>query len=629
MSDSIIIETFQTQVSHNSTSAHALVDALTEIQKKRKSHQLDIEIVCQRSQGIVTTEELNKAYQDFEIPNNGEGISNDILVGLIRGSLDSVSKESINIIAQARNDIAINDLVAINDLATIEGSIEEPTFDIQQEDPIMDLYYAQTPVGLSNIGNTCYLNSILQYIYTIKELRETVMNMEMYEEKENEEGWKEKVIDSRIFTRQDVAEAKELVQELRNLFSNMESEKSRSVTPSIRLVELLLPTRNHILADSSVPPEGDWTLQQQDITEALVSLMACFNAAFQPIVDKKDGKPVGRISRVFLTRAFRKGVEENETGAQTEWNINEDFECIIVAPGEDTTIEELVDDYFGETETDAAVSNTSASSGESQAGSKRRRDIIVTELPPILQIQLNQTQFYREVQSSYKSNANVSIPKRLFMDQYLEANQEQNADRIKRLKMWKADRRECRRVLEKIKEKRKRPATSNSSNADSETSKESMEAAGEQTETASDLQYDKINTTEIVISENTTQSSVDAATAHSTDGSYLNKEEAEQLRKITELTARLRNEIADMDQAEYKIHAVFHHSGNIDFGHYWVYLLDDQSEQPRWLKYSDDLVSEVAQESDALDGSLDSTICYCVYKRSSADAVQTVWRMIT
>jgi ubiquitin carboxyl-terminal hydrolase 25/28 len=46
--------------------------------------------------------------------------------------------------------------------------------------PQMQPAGAMQPIGLQNIGNTCYLNSLLQYYYTVKVIREVVMNFDQY-----------------------------------------------------------------------------------------------------------------------------------------------------------------------------------------------------------------------------------------------------------------------------------------------------------------------------------------------------------------------------------------------------------------------------------------------------------------
>lgn len=43
------------------------------------------------------------------------------------------------------------------------------------------------PVGLNNIGNTCYFNSLLQYYYTLLPFRDTMIHIENYVEDENSE----------------------------------------------------------------------------------------------------------------------------------------------------------------------------------------------------------------------------------------------------------------------------------------------------------------------------------------------------------------------------------------------------------------------------------------------------------
>jgi ubiquitin carboxyl-terminal hydrolase 25/28 len=55
------------------------------------------------------------------------------------------------------------------------AKLDNPNADVQATRTTAD-----EPVGLENIGNTCYLNSLLQFYYTIKPLRDVVMNFEDY-----------------------------------------------------------------------------------------------------------------------------------------------------------------------------------------------------------------------------------------------------------------------------------------------------------------------------------------------------------------------------------------------------------------------------------------------------------------
>ncbi|KAG0368980.1 ubiquitin-specific protease ubp2 [Gamsiella multidivaricata] len=594
MSDNIVIDAFQTQVAHDVTVAHPLVDLLQEAQKQRKSEQLGIEIACQRSEGVVTTAELGKAYRDFEIPNNGEGINNDVLVGLIRGSLVPGSKESIRIISKARNDSSIYEL------------LEQPSMIVpQEEDPFLDIFYAQNPVGLSNIGNTCYLNSLLQYIYTIKEIRETVMEMEAHVENEDDNNWKEKAIDGRILNRRDVKEAKEIVvRELRRLFSSMRSSRARSVTPSDRLVELLLSTGKDGQTDSNVSRKPNQSFEQQDVSETMSILMYRLSTAFKPILSESEMKPVDRFNNMFYVKANRKAVETNEaTGVKETRLIPEDFSTLMLNVEEDMTMEELIDDYFdpGGPGLDTNHQDDPPNSGDSTT--QHDRDITVTDLPPILQVHLMRTQFNREEKISYKSNAIVSIPKRVFLDQYLESNQEGNADRIKRMKLLKKDRRQCRRALSNIKQKLKERASLGNTAPSIATPGGTPSAANEVASSANDTSYSPRESTAVA---NASLSNRQLDITDSTVDSALDMEEAV---KVMDISAKLQSEVADLNQTEYKIHAVFHHHGGAEYGHYWVYILDDQSDEPRWFKYSDDVVSEVgpAQESEVFNGDQGST----------------------
>ena len=97
------------------------------------------------------------------------------------------------------------------------------------------------PAGLQNIGNTCYLNSLLQYFFTIRELREVVLGFERYrDDSESGDAVPPKRVGGREVTRKEVERSKRFVQHLSSLFSQLIYMAEPAVRPELDLAYLAL-----------------------------------------------------------------------------------------------------------------------------------------------------------------------------------------------------------------------------------------------------------------------------------------------------------------------------------------------------------------------------------------------------
>jgi len=146
------------------------------------------------------------------------------------------------------------------------------------------------PRGLNQLGNTCYLNSLLQYFYTIKELRDAVAPLanssvkELEDEKYSDDDLKRHRVGGRLVTRREIFRSRKcrffhdfreqcyfdnasVVSQLANLFWKLEHSKEVSVTPTMDLAKLALVTSRD---EEDEEAEGRGTDSSNDTDATLV-----------------------------------------------------------------------------------------------------------------------------------------------------------------------------------------------------------------------------------------------------------------------------------------------------------------------------------------------------------------------
>ncbi|GMM33594.1 ubiquitin-specific protease [Saccharomycopsis crataegensis] len=120
------------------------------------------------------------------------------------------------------------------------------------------------PAGLNNIGNTCYLNSLLQFYFVIKPLRDQVLEFhKSYPSSYNAEiannaTFKNRRIGGRELSLKEVERSYQLTYQLRNLFNDMIYAKTRDIIPTKELAYLAFsPMIQEVEFESKILPEID------------------------------------------------------------------------------------------------------------------------------------------------------------------------------------------------------------------------------------------------------------------------------------------------------------------------------------------------------------------------------------
>lgn len=146
--------------------------------------------------------------------------------------------QALSLIAQEKNSSLLGSMV--------------PGFSAQ---PDRDL--SEWPVGLQNIGNTCYLNSLLQFYFSVRPFREMVLDFESFKMEFDVEDIAKKQVGSRKVHKQEVERSQRckpsppkfaiantdtllVLRELRTLFNDMITCPGSYVVPGQELARLTL-----------------------------------------------------------------------------------------------------------------------------------------------------------------------------------------------------------------------------------------------------------------------------------------------------------------------------------------------------------------------------------------------------
>ncbi|EQL34025.1 ubiquitin thiolesterase [Blastomyces dermatitidis ATCC 26199] len=120
------------------------------------------------------------------------------------------------------------------------------------------------PVGLQNIGNTCYLNSLLQFYFTVTPFRKMVIHFDDYKMPLDERSLDRKKIGSRKVSVVEIERSQKFLVELQSLFKKMITSPTSSVMPEQELARLTLISssneaaiRRKSLISSSRPSLGE------------------------------------------------------------------------------------------------------------------------------------------------------------------------------------------------------------------------------------------------------------------------------------------------------------------------------------------------------------------------------------
>ncbi|KAG9243004.1 ubiquitin C-terminal hydrolase-like protein [Calycina marina] len=350
-----------------------------------------------------------------------------------------------------------------------------------------------------------------------------------------------------------------------------------------------------------VPPrkkqadENLWAFgAQQDVTEVVGNVVFRLQCAIKPeSFEEGTGEQRDRIRDTFYgaNATYLQKAEALEKKVESWGNL-----IIYPSPAGPCDIYEALDVTFD-------MQTVEFKKGETEQYSS------ITQLPPVLQMHIQRTAYDVVKKQPWKNMNAVHFPEVLYMDRYMDTDDETLLQRRSDAWKWKAE----------LQTLQKRQATLK---ADKLTVEEALVATKKFVSSLQELESDGVE--DLDISPSLPDALDERIAKIRVETAYIESE-------ITTIKSRLRDQFADMRQYEYRLQTVFIHRGQSGSGHYWIYIYD--LEHSVWREYNDERVSEVHDTRQVFgkDGIADGTPYYLAYVRSTdcKNLVNAVVRDVT
>uniref|UniRef100_A0A8C7IEJ2 Ubiquitin carboxyl-terminal hydrolase 25 n=1 Tax=Oncorhynchus kisutch TaxID=8019 RepID=A0A8C7IEJ2_ONCKI len=475
------------------------------------------------------------------------------------------------------------------------------------------------PVGLKNVGNTCWFSAVIQSLFNLLEFQRLVLH---YSPPARVQDLPRNQKEHRNLP---------FMQELRNLFSLMVGSKRKYVDPSCAV---------EILKDAFKSSES----QQQDVSEFTHKLLDWLEDAFQMKAeeDREGEKPKNPMVELFYGRFLAVGVLEGKKFENTEMfgqyplqvnGFKDLHECLEAAMIE------------GEIESLHSSAENSARSGQEHW---------FTELPPVLTFELSRFEFNQALGRPEKIHSKLEFPSMLYMDRYMDRNREITRikrEEIRRLKEHLTllqqrlerylsygsgpKRFPLADVLQYAMEFTSSKPVCTSPVGDIDTSAPPGGTTGQllTAEQGPSIPPEGLALQRVPIHKPFTQSRLPPDLPMHPAPRHITEEE---LRVLEGCLHRWRSEVENdtrdlqgsisrihrtielmysdksMMQVPYRLHAVLVHEGQANAGHYWAYIYDPH--QRCWMKYNDISVTKSSWEELVRDsfGGYRNASAYCL-----------------